>query len=405
MSELWIIPTNWKWLNMKDVVTWSSGGTPKATESTYYENGTISWLITADLNENIVLQSQKKITKLGYDNSSAKMVPFNAVLIAMYGSIGKLGIAGIDCCTNQAIAFTKYLKCDYKFLFYYLRTIKAYLLSLGKGGTQQNISLTVLNSLTIPVPPTIEEQKQIVERLEARLEKLNTARQKLEKIPLILKRFRQSVLASACDGRLTNQKYDTVALENIIRETKIGPFGSLLHATDYIDDGVPVINPKHIKNQKIIPDNKISISNTKLQELKSYILNENDIIMARRGEMGRTATITKKEHGWICGTGSLIFRLKNGYNANLYSIMLSSEETKSYLLMNCAGSTMNNLNVKIVSKIPVYDIPLPEQEEIVRRVDKLFAIADSIENHYNNIKTKLDKAEKSLYAKAFRGEL
>lgn len=203
MSELWQLPQQWKWEDMKKVVKWSSGGTPKATEVAYYEEGTIPWLITADLNESIVLTSEKKINQLGYDCSSAKMVKIGSVLIAMYGSIGKMGIAGIECCTNQAIAFSKELKCNNKYLFFYLKAIKPYLLSLGKGGAQQNISLTVLNTLSIPLPPTIEEQNQIVKLLEERFEKLNNARAKLDKIPLILKRFRQSVLASACSGKLT----------------------------------------------------------------------------------------------------------------------------------------------------------------------------------------------------------
>lgn len=139
---------------MPEVIEWGSGGTPKATVKEYYENGDIPWLIIGDLNNGIVTKSETKITKLGLDNSSAKMIPPNTLLVAMYGSIGKLGITGIECCTNQAIAFAKKMHgVTTKYMFYYMAMMKSKLISKGKGGTQKNISQTVLNSLDVIVPP------------------------------------------------------------------------------------------------------------------------------------------------------------------------------------------------------------------------------------------------------------
>lgn len=87
--------SKWEIKKMPEVIEWGSGGTPKATVKEYYENGDIPWLIIGDLNNGIVTKSETKITKLGLDNSSAKMIPPNTLLVAMYGSIGKLGITGI----------------------------------------------------------------------------------------------------------------------------------------------------------------------------------------------------------------------------------------------------------------------------------------------------------------------
>jgi len=121
-------PINWAHSNLGEVADWGSGGTPRSTEPKYY-NGDIPWLIIGDLNDKEIYSSQKKITPLGLENSSAKIVPLNSILCAMYGSIGKLGIAKIPCATNQAIAFTEkiYGNIPYKFLFYYLFSIKNYL--------------------------------------------------------------------------------------------------------------------------------------------------------------------------------------------------------------------------------------------------------------------------------------
>ncbi len=123
---------------MPNVVRWSSGGTPKATERQYYENGTIPWLVIGDLNDGVVTRSESKITELGLENSSAKMIPKGTLLVAMYGSIGKLGITGIECCTNQAIAYAKELYgVTTKYMYYYMALMKSKLISMGKGGRKK----------------------------------------------------------------------------------------------------------------------------------------------------------------------------------------------------------------------------------------------------------------------------
>lgn len=195
-----IIPHDWVLKKMPEVVKWGSGGTPRATESLYYENGTIPWLIIGDLNDGIVKTSATKITKLGLENSSAKLIPCGTLLIAMYGSIGKLGITGFECCTNQAIAFAQRLNgVDTMYLFYYLMMIKPKLVQMGKGGTQKNISQTVLNSLYIPLPP-LPTQQAIVARIEALFAELDKAAEHLRTAQQQLKTYRQAVLKAAFEG-------------------------------------------------------------------------------------------------------------------------------------------------------------------------------------------------------------
>ena len=189
---------------MPQVVKWGSGGTPKATERQYYDGGTIPWLIIGDLNDGIVTSSASKITKLGLQNSSAKIIPSGTLLVAMYGSIGKLGITGIECCTNQAIAFAKELRgVTTKYMFYYMALMKSELISMGKGGTQKNISQTVLNSLDVIVPP-LPEQERIVARIEELFSELDAGVEMLKKTKAQLAVYRQAVLKEAFEGRLTN---------------------------------------------------------------------------------------------------------------------------------------------------------------------------------------------------------
>lgn len=197
------LPKGWEVKKMPQVVKWGSGGTPKATEKQYYDGGTIPWLIIGDLNDGIVTSSASKITELGLQNSSAKMIPAGTLLVAMYGSIGKLGIAGIECCTNQAIAYAKELYgVTTKYMFYYIALMKSELISKGKGGTQKNISQTVLNSLDVIVPP-LPEQERIVARIEELFSQLDAGVETLKKTKAQLAVYRQAVLKEAFEGRLT----------------------------------------------------------------------------------------------------------------------------------------------------------------------------------------------------------
>ena len=111
----------WITVTLNDIAKWGSGGTPKSTKKEYY-GGDIPWLIIGDLNDGLVWHSTKKITDEGLKNSSAKIVAPNNILIALYGSIGKLGINKIPVATNQAIAFTQkiHTSTNIKYLFYFL---------------------------------------------------------------------------------------------------------------------------------------------------------------------------------------------------------------------------------------------------------------------------------------------
>ena len=127
--------------------------------------------------------------------------------------------------------------------------------------------------------------------------------------------------------------------------------------------------------------------------------------MGRRGEMGRCALVTEKENNWLCGTGSLFIRPKNYINSLFLFLLLRSEEVKNYLEGESKGTTMSNLNLTILKKVPIYFPQLKEQKEIVRRVEQLFKFADQIEARYNKAKQYTDKLTQSILAKAFRGEL
>ena len=158
-----------------------------------------------------------------------------------------------------------------------------------------------------------------------------------------------------------------------------GPFGSALHQSDYVLNGIPLVNPSHMIKDKICPDPKVSVSNKTAERLESYRMKEGDIVMARRGEVGRAALVTKKEVGWLCGTGSFFVSFTKEVHRDHILLLLRSELVRSYLSGKAIGTTMTNLNHGILKKMPLPIPPLAEQHRIVAKVDELMAICDQLE--------------------------
>lgn len=168
-------------------------------------------------------------------------------------------------------------------------------------------------------------------------------------------------------------------LIQLVIEIQTGPFGSSLHQSDYEVGGTPVINPASLKDGRIVPIPSMAIGAKILKRLEVFRLKEGDIVMARRGEMGRCAIVTKTEHGWLCGTGSLVLRMPSAIYAPFVALIIGTPEARAYLGGASVGTTMQNLNQGILAKMPVCVPPLAEQKRIVAKVEELMALVDALE--------------------------
>ncbi len=173
---------------------------------------------------------------------------------------------------------------------------------------------------------------------------------------------------------------------DFVNEVATGPFGSMIHKSDYIDGGIPLINPSHMVNGFIKHDSAISVTELKAKELASYKLREGDLVMARRGEMGRSALVTAREDGWLCGTGSFVLNFNDEVSRKFLLILFKTNYVKSYLGGNSVGSTMTNLNHGILNKMPIMVPPVNEQREIAQKVECLFTICENLRKKIVNLK-------------------
>jgi restriction endonuclease S subunit len=205
-SKLWDLPTlheekrhGWNRIPLAKLGFWGSGGTPTSTRKDYYQNGTIPWAVIGDLNNDLMTKTEASITEKALTESSSKLVPKGAILIAMYGaSIGKTAITGIECCTNQAIAHcivdTKLVSKDYFFIV--AKSLKRHLIQEGKGAAQPNISQSVLKHLIIDLPP-LAEQALIVERVEALMQICDRLNLSLRQSEVLAEKFSRSVVSAS----------------------------------------------------------------------------------------------------------------------------------------------------------------------------------------------------------------
>ena len=394
---------------MTEVVTWSSGGTPKATEKSYYENGTIPWLVIGDLNDGLVTKAQTKITDAGLTNSNTKMIPPNTLLVAMYGSIGKLGVTGMPCCTNQAIAYAKELHgVTTKYMFYYLSLMKPTLISLGKGGTQKNISLTVLKSLNVTVPP-FDEQSRIVARIEELFSELDKAVDTLKTTKEQLAVYRQAVLKDAFDNAQAMCERFTPIEELLVTDRKgmsTGPFGTMLKKHEHKTTGVPMLGIENIDSGKFIDGNKIFVTPEKAAELKSFALKSGDIIISRSGTVGELCVVPPRMEGALLSTN--LMRVSLDCQKVLPEYFIYLFQSKGIVLDQvkelCKGSTRIFLNQTILKQI---QFPIPnvhEQLQIINTIESRLTFCDNIEKTVDTALAQADAMRQSILKQSFEGK-
>lgn len=395
------LPQNWKIKPMPEVVKWGSGGTPKATERSYYENGTIPWLIIGDLNDGIVTKSQSKITELGLANSSAKLIPPGTLMVAMYGSIGKLGISGMECCTNQAIAFAKELyNVIPKYMFYYMSFVKPTLISMGKGGTQKNISQTVLRSLNVIVPP-IEEQQYIVFRIEELFSELDKGVETLQTIKEQLAVYRQAVLKEALNG-IKGQPY---TVKDVCKEIKVG---IVIKLSQYYTDeqvGIKAFRSANVREFHVEDKNWAYLSIAGHQANARSIVHTGDILIVRSGYPGTACVVPEQFNG--CNAIDILIAVPNRdlVLPEFLCAYTNSPLGKKFVNEKKRGVGQKHFNVSGYSKMLISVPSLDKQEEIVKKIASRLSVCDSIEQTVDTALAQAEAMRQSILKKAFEGEL
>lgn len=281
-----------------------------------------------------------------------------------------------------------------------------------KGSTRPRVNLTHIRDLKIPLAP-LPEQKRIVAKLEKLSERVERSRKKLDRVAIILKLFKQSLLAAVCSGKLTKdwREKNGCNLDEWSNHQLIGLFRIATGGTPdrkkkeyFVNGSIPWIKTQEVQNCKIYETSE-KITKEAIKDSNAKIFPVDTLLIAMygegktRGQIGRLMIPAATNQACAALIGENL--QKETIDFVYYYLLSQYQEFRK----ESSGGNQPNLNL---SKIKQWSIELPpskEQQEIVRRVEQLFAIADKIEQRYTKANKQVEKLTQSILAKAFHGEL
>jgi len=309
---------------------------------------------------------------------------------------------------NQRVCKIEVQEDKYNKRFFY-HALPGYLSAINANTssvTVKHLSSKTLQDTLLPLPP-LDEQKIIAEKLDTLLAQVDSTKARLEQIPQILKRFRQAVLSSAVSGKLIDKSFEN-KLEKLNSFVSID-IGNAFKSSEFSDEGVPLLRGQNIEPGALRWDDTKKFPIDKLQKYSHLFINEGDIILAMdRPIISSGLKIAKaKKSDLPCVLVQRVARFKDFENLipDYLYLLLNDVSFINYIQPNQTGSDIPHISGKQILNFDCNVPSLPEQAEIVRRVEQLFAYADTIEKQVNNALARVNNLTQSILAKAFRGEL
>ena len=381
---------NWTYKKLGEICTILNGFAFKSNK--YVEQGIRVLRITNVQNGAIVDNDPKFYPFNEEQNIKSYLLQENDLLISLTGNVGRVGLLQrelLPSALNQRVACLRIVSCNVllRYLFNLLNSdhFENDCIFNAAGIAQKNMSTEWLKKYIVPIPPLAEQ-----ERIVAELDLLSSIIEKKKAQLKELDQLAQSIFYDMFGDPITNEKGWEVKKLGEIAIVKTGPFGSMLHKEDYIENGIPLVNPIHMKDYAVVPDMNFTISESKATELSNYLLQENDVVFARRGDIGRCAVINDKQKGFLCGTGSLFVRFTEPIDSIFIMHIIRSHSFTTSLISVAKGATMLNINSSIVENLDIPLPPLPLQQEFADKVEAIERQKSLIQQSIDETQTLFD---------------
>lgn len=377
-----------------------SGGTPSTEKKDVYYGGTIPWVKSGELNDDILYSTEECITKQGLAESSAKWAPKGAVLIAMYGAtVGKTALLGIDATTNQAICHVvpSPTLADNRYVWYAIRASVPHLLSKRVGGAQPNISQKIIRSMSIPLPPP-SEQRWIVEILD----QADALRKQRAEADAKAARILPTLFYDMFGDPLTNpQGFPTEKVGNLFTLLRNGTTAE----QNQKGRGYPVTRIETISAGIINPD-RVRYVELDDVELAKWRMEPGDILFSHinsESHIGKTAIYKGHPDPLIHGMNLLLMRADTGRVMPEYLFaVLNTESVRAAYRQRCKRAVNQaSLNQKDISVLEVAVPPIDAQKRFCCLAENLLRQVESQQNATDNIELLFD----NLLHRAFTGDL
>ena len=337
-----------------------------------------------------------------------KIAEPNDILLSVRAPVGNTNIANQKCCIGRGLAAIRYK--NYKYVFYFLRSIEKELDKKGTGTTFKAISGETIRQTIIPLPP-LPEQHCIVAKLEELLSELEKGKEQLHTALEQLKVYRQSVLKYAFEGKLTNKNVKDGELPKGWKWVKLGEvctsveYGSAAKSKE--NGKVPVLRMGNIQNGKFDWSDLVYTDDEK--EIKKYLLKKNDVLFNRTNSaelVGKTAIYKGERKAIFAGYLIRINRIESLIDADYLTYYLNTHAAKSYGdTVRSFGVNQSNING---TKLKNYPLPLPileEQLRIVEEIESRLSVADKLEETITASLQQSETLRQSILKKAFEGKL
>ena len=390
-----------------------SGGTPKSTCSAYYDGGTIPWLNTKEINYNRIYQTESHITEEGLNNSSAKWIDANSVIVAMYGATaGRVAVAKIPMTTNQACCnlMIDKSKADYNFIYYYLSNNYKHLLSMANGAAQQNLNAQVIKDFIVSLPE-IDEQHRISSFLSSLDDKIAVNRRICENLeaqaqalfkhwfidfaPFLDKpsgkaerkngNFVESELGMIPEGWRVGTLTEIAEYLNGLAMQKFPPLSA--------DDAIPVLKIKEL-GQSQCDNNSDKCS----KQIKSeYIIKNGDVVFSWSGTL-----MVDIWCGGICGLNQHLFKVTSDNYPKWFYLMWTKHHLAEFIrIAKDKAVTMGHIKRGDLEKALV---AIPDSDTL----DKMSKVMEDIHNQIINTRLEsnsLSTLRDTLLPKLMSGQI
>lgn len=420
------IPENWYWTrieNISEIV--SKGTTPKGGKDAYIEEGVKFLRVENFLDDGMI--SHEGIAHVAYDVHESflkrSILQENDVLVSIAGTLGKTAIIqkeDLPINTNQAVAFIR-INPKMKVLPTYLRyllanpAIQNYLLGKTKVTSIPNLTLEIISSCPVPVPP-LAEQQRIVEQIESLFAKLDEAKDRVQDALHSYRNRKTMIIHNAFAGNYTRvwrekngysiNDWKCLTL-NDVAEYKKGPFGSSITKAMFVPKASNTYKVYEQGNaiRKTMDYGSYYITEEKYRELKGFAIQEGDIIISCAGTIGEVYKLPKGCEAGVINQALMRVRTFDNIDEKFF-IYYFGEVLKGDVNEQANGTAIKNIPPFKIMKAMEIKLPtLAEQQEIVALLDKVLYSEKQSEDMLNMMIEQIEQMKKSILAKAFRGEL
>ncbi len=338
--------------------------------------------------------------------SYALVDPGELVVNPMWLVGGSIGVATISGAVSPAYrVYQPRQAVDPRFLHHAVRSERdrASYRMLGRGETTFDRAVSADEFEALPIAwPDLEEQRRIADFLDDRVARIDCIVAARHQQIALIADLEQTEL-TRCLTRSTDQLAE---LRRLGVGVTTGPFGTVFAATDYVTGGIPMINPTHIKNGLVRPDDQHSVSVETAIRLDRHRLRAGDLVVSRKGDIGRTAMIQPEQDGWVCGSDSIALHTSGSrVQAAMLDLLLKLDSTRDQLLAQSNAATMPSLNEGNLLSLRVPVVCEMEQQSRVKAASTIRLGASQAMADIKRGAGLLDEYKRSLITAAVTGEL